>query len=201
MGQLARRGSWRLQFRFCVDEATISNRGAIRKRARPFPSTCLTATISAFSPSVSRTRASASSAEEASNFKSGCRLSTLLGKTLRPKWQGFACFISTPQPSIELRHTHKTLHFKETTMADIPHSILVVDDDPLILVAISETLMAEGLSITTSNNPLEALELIKKNPYAVVMSDQRMGEMTAWNYFRKSKSSSPIPREFCSRES
>ncbi len=76
-------------------------------------------------------------------------------------------------------------------MADIPHSILVVDDDPLILVAISETLMAEGLSITTSNNPLEALELIKKNPYAVVMSDQRMGEMTGLELLSEVKKLQP----------
>ncbi len=57
-------------------------------------------------------------------------------------------------------------------------AILVVDDDEIILVAISETLSAEGYAVTTCNNPLEALELVKKNPYAVIMSDQRMGEMT-----------------------
>jgi response regulator RpfG family c-di-GMP phosphodiesterase len=57
-------------------------------------------------------------------------------------------------------------------------SILVVDDDSIILVAISETLASEGLQVTTCDNPLEALELVKKNEYAVIMTDQRMGEMT-----------------------
>jgi response regulator RpfG family c-di-GMP phosphodiesterase len=78
-----------------------------------------------------------------------------------------------------LRPPAKTLNFPLVLMDNPAHnSILVVDDDGIILVAISETLAAEGLHVTTCNNPIDALELVKKNPYAVVMSDQRMGEMT-----------------------
>jgi len=67
------------------------------------------------------------------------------------------------------------------------NSILVVDDDEIILVAISETLSAEGFRITTCNNPVEALELVKKNEYAVILSDQRMGEMTGLEFLAQAK--------------
>lgn len=67
------------------------------------------------------------------------------------------------------------------------NSILVVDDDEIILVAISETLSTEGFRITTCNNPVEALELIKRNEYAVILSDQRMGEMTGLEFLSQAK--------------
>ena len=76
-------------------------------------------------------------------------------------------------------------------MLSATHSILVVDDDEIILVAISETLTSEGFQVTTCNNPQSALELVKTNPYAVVMSDQRMGEMTGLEFLAEVKRLQP----------
>lgn len=76
-------------------------------------------------------------------------------------------------------------------MLSATQSILVVDDDEIILVAIAETLTAEGLRVTTCNNPQTALELVKINPYAVVMSDQRMGEMTGLEFLAEVKKIQP----------
>lgn len=76
-------------------------------------------------------------------------------------------------------------------MASATQSILVVDDDEIILVAIAETLTTEGFRVTTCNNPQAALELVNANPYAVVMSDQRMGEMTGLEFLAEVKKIQP----------
>jgi response regulator RpfG family c-di-GMP phosphodiesterase len=71
------------------------------------------------------------------------------------------------------------------------NSILVVDDDEIILVAISETLSSEGYRVTTCNNPADALDLVRQNTYAVIMSDQRMGEMTGLEFLGEVKKIQP----------
>ena len=56
--------------------------------------------------------------------------------------------------------------------------ILFVDDDQKILNGISRQ-FEDDLDLETCNNPVEALELVRKQgPFAVVVSDMRMPEMT-----------------------
>jgi response regulator RpfG family c-di-GMP phosphodiesterase len=56
--------------------------------------------------------------------------------------------------------------------------VLVVDDDEIILIALSETLRHEGYAPTTTQSPREAIQLLKANIFSVIISDQRMAEMT-----------------------
>jgi PAS domain S-box-containing protein len=57
-------------------------------------------------------------------------------------------------------------------------TILAVDDEPDILIAL-EDLFEDGYRILTATRPAEALEILRAEPdIAVVLSDQRMPEMT-----------------------
>src|SRR5260370_30707248 len=50
-----------------------------------------------------------------------------------------------------------------------PASILVVDDDPDILYALSEALSAEGFSVQVAQNGQEALDLVGESPPALIL--------------------------------
>jgi two-component system cell cycle sensor histidine kinase PleC len=64
-------------------------------------------------------------------------------------------------------------------MSSVPHkeSVLVVDDEPQILTAITDLLEDEFVVWTAGNGP-EALDLLKTREVAVVLSDQRMPGMS-----------------------
>jgi response regulator RpfG family c-di-GMP phosphodiesterase len=69
--------------------------------------------------------------------------------------------------------------------------ILLLDDDEIILLAIKETLGREDYDISTFSKAGEALEALKSDPYAVIVSDQRMPEMTGLEFLHESKSVQP----------
>lgn len=70
-------------------------------------------------------------------------------------------------------------------------TILCLDDDEIILVALRETIEPEGYEVIAANTPAEALELIKEKEFAVIMSDQRMPEMTGLEFFNHVKEIQP----------
>jgi len=78
---------------------------------------------------------------------------------------------------------------------DIPEDenrrILIVDDDEIILVALKETLRPEGFEITTAGNAQEGLERASEQTFAVIISDQRMPEMTGLEFFKRAKKLQP----------
>ena len=55
--------------------------------------------------------------------------------------------------------------------------VLVVDDDPLVLMILAEYLRAEGKSVDTANGGADALGLFKDGDYDVVVTDWAMPEM------------------------
>ncbi len=57
------------------------------------------------------------------------------------------------------------------------HPILLVDDEPEILFSLKGLLRRE-FELYTAESGREALEILKKHPIHVVMTDQRMPEMT-----------------------
>jgi DNA-binding NtrC family response regulator len=57
------------------------------------------------------------------------------------------------------------------------HPILLVDDEPEILFSLKGLLRRE-FELHTAESGQEALEILKKHPIHVVMTDQRMPEMT-----------------------
>jgi CheY-like chemotaxis protein len=63
--------------------------------------------------------------------------------------------------------------------------VLVVDDDELVLVAISELLTPLGFSVTTCSNGPEALERVASNRFDLVILDVIMPEMDGFEVCQK----------------
>ncbi len=60
----------------------------------------------------------------------------------------------------------------------IQATILLIDDEEHILKSLRRLFRKEGYELLASNDPLEALELMKKQGVDVIICDQRMPEMT-----------------------
>jgi len=65
--------------------------------------------------------------------------------------------------------------------------ILVVDDDPSILVTVSEILDLEGYPVETAANGAEALECIARSRPSLVLLDMRMPVLDGWGFARELK--------------
>jgi CheY-like chemotaxis protein len=70
-----------------------------------------------------------------------------------------------------------------------PASILVVDDDPDILYALSEALSEEGFSVQVAQNGQEALDLIGEAPPALILLDLMMPVMDGREFGSRIRSS------------
>jgi len=70
------------------------------------------------------------------------------------------------------------------------HPILIVDDERDNLEAL-QRLVRNQYDVTITTSPFEALKLIQKNSYHVIVSDQRMPEMTGVELLEKAKHVSP----------
>ncbi|TVR54798.1 MAG: response regulator [Puniceicoccaceae bacterium] len=70
-------------------------------------------------------------------------------------------------------------------------SVLILDDDDIILLAIRETLGPSRFDIHTCDTAAKALDLLRKRPFAVIISDQRMPEMTGLEFLNESKKIQP----------
>lgn len=68
--------------------------------------------------------------------------------------------------------------------------ILVVDDEPEILHSLRGLLRME-FEVHTAQNGFEALEILQRQPIHVVMSDQRMPEMTGVQFLSQVQGESP----------
>ena len=62
------------------------------------------------------------------------------------------------------------------------HSVLFVDDEVNILKALQRLLRSEPVEVLTANRPSEAFELIERYQPQVIVSDQRMPEMSGVDF-------------------
>jgi DNA-binding NtrC family response regulator len=69
--------------------------------------------------------------------------------------------------------------------------LLVVDDEPQMLIAINETLRRSGYSITTAGSGMEAIRRLKEKYYQLVITDMRMPEVSGLDLLRKVKNLAP----------
>jgi two-component system, chemotaxis family, chemotaxis protein CheY len=60
--------------------------------------------------------------------------------------------------------------------------ILVVDDDPTILAAVSEALDLEGFPVVTATNGAEALVVVDRERPSLVLLDMRMPVLDGWGF-------------------
>ncbi|RKH71914.1 response regulator [Corallococcus aberystwythensis] len=63
--------------------------------------------------------------------------------------------------------------------------VLVVDDDPDILEALSEILEAEGFEIRRARNGKEALERLEPDPPDLILLDLMMPVMDGWEFAQR----------------
>ncbi len=69
--------------------------------------------------------------------------------------------------------------------------LLVVDDEPQMLIAINETLRRSGYSVTTAGSGMEALCRLKERYFQVVITDMRMPEVSGLDLLKKVKTVAP----------
>jgi two-component system response regulator AtoC len=69
--------------------------------------------------------------------------------------------------------------------------ILIVDDEALVRNFLSETLKRKGLEVTTAENGMKAVQLLKENTYDLVITDMRMPDLTGIDIIRKVRETSP----------
>ena len=63
-----------------------------------------------------------------------------------------------------------------------PPNILIVDDEPVVLFALKETLERENFPVVACQSPLKALAILAEREFAVIISDQRMPEMLGLDF-------------------
>ncbi len=66
-----------------------------------------------------------------------------------------------------------------------PRSILLVDDDRLILATLSDGLEKDGYSVSTASDGLQALEMVKENSPDLAILDIRMPRMSGIDLAQK----------------
>ncbi|WP_409029067.1 sigma-54-dependent transcriptional regulator [Gracilimonas sediminicola] len=71
------------------------------------------------------------------------------------------------------------------------HSILVVDDDELLLGFMEEILTKEGFKVHAFESPVKATEYLEKNSVDLVITDVKMNEMTGDEVLAKVKKNYP----------
>ncbi len=70
---------------------------------------------------------------------------------------------------------------------DPRNRILIIDDEQIVLIALSGALSREGYEVVSLANPLEALELIKKESFGVIISDQQMPQLSGLEFLAQAK--------------
>jgi response regulator RpfG family c-di-GMP phosphodiesterase len=70
-------------------------------------------------------------------------------------------------------------------LANMERTILLVDDEANILSALTRLLRPAGYRILRAGSGREGLELLAQNQVGVILSDQRMPEMTGVEFLRK----------------
>lgn len=71
------------------------------------------------------------------------------------------------------------------------HRILIVDDEEIVLVALRNMIQHVGYEVRTASNPIEALELIRKEQFSVVLTDYKMPMLTGLEFLAQVKQLQP----------
>lgn len=72
-----------------------------------------------------------------------------------------------------------------------PRRLLVVDDEEIVLIALRETLVRAGYEVSATGDAVEALHLLQKQTFAVIITDQQMPRMTGLEFLAQAKEIQP----------
>lgn len=79
----------------------------------------------------------------------------------------------------------------ESVCAERTRSILIVDDDTLVLEVLAKAFNSLGFKVFSANNGFEALELFQKKPTDVVLTDIKMPGLDGAEMARRIRDQSP----------
>jgi response regulator RpfG family c-di-GMP phosphodiesterase len=71
--------------------------------------------------------------------------------------------------------------------ATVPSTILIVDDEPVVLAALQQTLEREKFHVVACSSPTKALAILNERDFAVIISDQKMPEMLGLDFLIESR--------------
>lgn len=106
--------------------------------------------------------------------------------------QGF--YFSRPVPAVEveqLLREEKSLRFSERDSSSPKMTLLLVDDEPLVLKALERVLSEEGYRILSTSDTSKGFELLAVNRVAVVLCDLRMPGMNGNEFLGRVKDLHP----------
>lgn len=98
--------------------------------------------------------------------------------------QGF--YFSPAMPMNELEQ-HFKVPSRLFTVEPAPRTLLLVDDEANVLASLKRALRREGYLILSATSGREGLELLATHNVAVILSDQRMPEMTGTEFLSRVK--------------
>ena len=116
----------------------------------------------------------------------------LLAASYCDEIQGF--LFSKPVPATEMEAmlvAGRTLAVPTPGDARPERTLLLVDDEENILAALKRLLRRDGYRILTANGCAEALALLAENEVDVIVSDQRMPNMTGVEFLRRARTIHP----------
>lgn len=73
----------------------------------------------------------------------------------------------------------------------VTHRILVVDDEPQMRLAMTRVLTRAGYGVEAAGDGLEALEIMKKETFPVIISDVRMPKLDGTSFLQRARALSP----------
>ncbi|MGR2740937.1 EAL domain-containing protein [Billgrantia sp. Q4P2] len=117
-----------------------------------------------------------------------------LSKHMCDLFQGF--YFARPMPFEELLPFLKVHHEAASDVRPDGHgvtspTILLVDDEPNVLRALTRTLRRDGYRILTADGAHHAFELLATQEIALIISDQRMPEMNGTEFLKRVKALYP----------
>ncbi len=73
--------------------------------------------------------------------------------------------------------------------------ILVIDDDPTIRLAIAYTLVDEGYEVEKASGGQEALDLLDRQHFDLILLDMKMPRMDGWQFVKlyRGRNQNPAP--------
>ena len=69
--------------------------------------------------------------------------------------------------------------------------VLIVDDESVVLAALSKTLEVEGYEVSAVEDPLQAMHLVQSKPFSVILSDQQMPGLSGLEFLSMVKEVQP----------